>query len=76
MDAIFGIAQGASTWILALGLGALVLGIVLLTSGRRRRAKQEHGRERGWLAIALVVLGAVLAVTGAVAWATSFSTGA
>ena len=60
---------------LALGLGALVLGALLLTTGRRRRAKQGHGKQRGWLAIALVVIGAVLTIVGAIAWVTSLSTG-
>ena len=74
MNAIFGIAQGTSTWMLALGLGTLVLGALLLTTGRRRRAKQEHGKKRGWLSIALDVIGAVLALVGAIAWVTSLST--
>lgn len=75
MDAIFGITQGAAIWLLALGLGLLVLGLVLLRTGRLRRSKEEHGDQRRWLEIALVAAGAVLAVLGAVGWIGSLTTG-
>ncbi|MCR8671284.1 hypothetical protein [Agrococcus sp. HG114] len=75
MDAIFGIMQGSAIWLLALGLGLLVLGVVLLRTGRLRREKAEHGQRRQGLEIALIVVGAVLAVLGAVGWIGSLTTG-
>ena len=75
MDAIFGIMQGSAIWLLALGLGLLVLGVVLLRTGRLRREKAEHGQQRQWLEIALIVVGAVLAILGAVGWMGSLTTG-
>lgn len=75
MDAIFGMSQGVATWVLALGLGALVLGTLLLTSGRRRREKQEHGAQNRVLALVLIVAGALAAILGAISWITALTTG-
>ena len=75
MDAIFGMSQGVATWVLALGLGSLVLGTLLLTSGRRRREKQEHGSQNRVLALVLIVAGAIAAILGAILWITALTTG-
>lgn len=75
MDAIFGLGQGFSIVMLGLGLGALVLGVALLRADGRRRAKLEHGSQRRALAIVLIVVGALLAVFGAISWAFALTTG-
>ncbi len=75
MDAVFGMGQGLATVVLALSLGALVLGIVMLRSGAKRRAKQEDGPQRRMLAIALIVIGVVLVIPAAISWVTALTAG-
>jgi hypothetical protein len=75
MDAIFGMSQGLATVLLGLGLATLVLGLVLLVAGRKRRSQQRDGRQRKMIAIALVVVGAVVAVPAAVSWVTALTSG-
>ena len=75
MDAIFGMAQGLATVLLALGLAALVLGLVLLLGGRKRPERQRDGRQRRIIAIVLVVVGALVAIPSAISWVTALTTG-
>lgn len=75
MDAIFGMTQGLATVLLGLSLAALVLGIVLLLSGRKRPERQRDGRQRRILAIVLVVVGALVAIPAAISWVTALASG-
>jgi hypothetical protein len=76
MDAIFGMTQGLATVLLGLSLAALVLGLVLLLSGRKRPEQQRDGRQRRILAIVLVVVGALVAIPAAISWVTALVSGA
>lgn len=75
MDAIFGMTQGLATVLLGLSVAALVLGLVLLLSGRSRPERQRNGRQRRILAIVLVVVGALVAIPAAISWVTALASG-
>ncbi len=75
MDAIFGLTQGLATVLLGLSLAALVLGVVLLLSSRKRPERERDGRRRRILAIVLVVAGALVAIPAALSWVTALTSG-
>ncbi|MET4099110.1 hypothetical protein ABIB37_001347 [Agrococcus sp. UYP10] len=75
MNAIFGMGQGVSTVLLALGVGALALGIFQLSAGQRRNRPEERPRRRG-IAIALIVVGVLLGIVAGIALLTALTAGA
>ncbi len=66
MDFAQGFDQGASIWLVALGLGALAIAIALLRVGARRRRTSESGQPHLIAGMAALVIGVALLIPGAI----------